>query len=97
MHFVIKPKERKVELKNNKREIVKVAVLLPAYPIVFLYSEDGAKNSLKYHSFSLSGKGDTIYFDGLEYVEDTVVDITEDNKVDSFVFLEEFELTKFDK
>lgn len=97
MHFIIKPKEKKVELKNDKREIVKVAVLLPAYPIVFLYSEDETQNILKYHSFYLGGKEDTIYFDGLEYAEDTVIDITEDNNVESFVFLEEFELEKFKK
>ena len=97
MHFVIKPSEKRIELKNDKREIVKVAVLLPAYPIVFLYSENETQNTLKYHSFYLSGKESTIYFDGLEYAENTVIDITEDNNVDHFVFLEEFELEKFKK
>ena len=97
MKFHIKPEIKQVELRDDNNEIVKIARLLPAYPIVFLYSEDESVNSLKYHTFEYSVKEDCIYFDGLQYKENTVKNIVEDVKVQSFVFLEEFELEKFKK
>lgn len=94
MHFIVKPEEKKVELKNDKREIVKVAVLLPAYPIAFLYKEKD--NTIKKHVLEYSAKDSCIYFNDSKIEEDTVVDITEDKNVQEFVFLEDFEFEKFE-
>ena len=95
MHFVVKPNEREVLLKNEHNEIVKVARLLPAYPIVFLYKEEENTNNLKYHTIEFTVKDNCIYFDGACIKEDTVISIEEDKKVYSFAFLEEFEFEKY--
>lgn len=95
MHFVIKPNEREVILKKSNNEVVKIARLLPAYSIMFLYKESKNTNVLKYHTFEYSVNDNCIYFDDSCIKEDTVISIEEDKNVYSIAFLEEFEFDKF--
>lgn len=95
MKFVFKPELERAELQNDKNELVKMIILTSGQPLVFLYSEDDTSNELKFHTISFDKANTCIYFDGLQFEKETVMELIEDICVTSFAFVEEFQMEQY--